>query len=210
MRRRYQIGILLAGVAVTGWILWTVGLATVASNLSMVGTWMLVFIALYLLAQLAFMIGWWVVMDSEVRACGYLKLFGVYLAGDTVNYVVLSGNLGGGACEGLSFAGRARLWSGAHFDCDSQARRVGRAMALAGPGIDDLFTVLPTAEPRDRCERHNRRWTRSKPPLDDLGSEVGHDLAGPPSDSELEAAGVLSGNPSACRGRAGNQDQSIL
>lgn len=95
MRRRYQIGILLAGIGVTGWILWTVGLATLASNLSMVGTWMLVFIALYLLAQLAFMIGWWVVMDSEMRACGYLKLFGVYLAGDTVNYVVPSGNLGG-------------------------------------------------------------------------------------------------------------------
>jgi glycosyltransferase 2 family protein len=95
MRRHYQLGLLLVGVAVTGWILWAVGLATLASDLSMIGTWVLVFIALYLIAQLAYMVGWWVVMDAEGRACGFLKLFGVYLAGDTVNYVVPSGNLGG-------------------------------------------------------------------------------------------------------------------
>lgn len=95
MKRHYQIGLLLAGVAVTGWILWTVGLATLASNLSLIGAWVLVFIALFGFAQLAFMVGWWVLMDSEVRACGFLKLFGVYLAGDTINYVVPSGNLGG-------------------------------------------------------------------------------------------------------------------
>jgi uncharacterized membrane protein YbhN (UPF0104 family) len=95
MKRCYQIGILLAGVGVIGWILWTVGLATVASNLSVIGTWLLAFIALYLFAQLAFMIGWWVVMDPETRVCGFVKLFGVYLAGDTINYLVPSGNLGG-------------------------------------------------------------------------------------------------------------------
>lgn len=95
MKRHYQIGLLLAGVAVTGWILWTVGLATLASNLSMIGAWVLVFIALFGFAQLAFMVGWWVLMDSEVRVCGFLKLFGIYLAGDTINNVVPSGNLGG-------------------------------------------------------------------------------------------------------------------
>jgi uncharacterized membrane protein YbhN (UPF0104 family) len=99
MKRHYQIGLLLAGVAVTGWILWTVGLATLASNLSIIGTWVLVFIALFLFAQLAFMVAWWVLMDSEVRACGFLKLFGIYLAGDTINYVVPSGNLGGEAVK---------------------------------------------------------------------------------------------------------------
>jgi hypothetical protein len=57
MKRHYQIGLLLAGVAVTGWILWTVGLATLASNLSMIGAWVLVFIALFGFAQLAFMVG---------------------------------------------------------------------------------------------------------------------------------------------------------
>jgi glycosyltransferase 2 family protein len=95
MRRRYHLGMLLVGVALTGWILWTVGLATLASDLSMIGTRVLVFIALYLFAQLAYMVGWWMVMDSELRACGFLKLFGIYLAGDTINYLVPSGNLGG-------------------------------------------------------------------------------------------------------------------
>ena len=78
-----------------GWILWTVGLATVATNLSVIGTRLLAFIALYLFAQLAFMVGWWVVMGADAHACGFLRLFGVYLAGDTVNYLVPSGNLGG-------------------------------------------------------------------------------------------------------------------
>ena len=95
MRRCYQVGVLLAGVGVIGWILWTVGLATVATNLSVIGTRLLVFIALYLFAQLAFMVGWWVLMDPDAQSCGFLRLFGVYLAGDTVNYLVPSGNLGG-------------------------------------------------------------------------------------------------------------------
>src|SRR5262245_157337 len=95
MRRCFQVGVLLAGVGVIGWILWTVGLATVGTNLSVIGGWVLAFIALYLFAQLAFMVGWWVVMDRDARACGFLRLFGIYLAGDTVNYLVPSGNLGG-------------------------------------------------------------------------------------------------------------------
>lgn len=95
MRRCYQVGVLLAGVGVIGWILWTVGLATVATNLSVIGTRLLAFIGLYLFAQLAFMVGWWVLMDPDAQAYGFLRLFGVYLAGDTVNYLVPSGNLGG-------------------------------------------------------------------------------------------------------------------
>jgi len=95
MRRCYQVSVLLAGVGVIGWILWTVGLATVATNLSVIGARLLAFIALYLFAQLAFMVGWWVVMDRDAQACGFLRLFSVYLAGDTVNYLVPSGNLGG-------------------------------------------------------------------------------------------------------------------
>ncbi len=95
MRRCYQVGVLLAGVGVIGWILWTVSLATVATNLSVIGTRLLAFIGLYLFAQLAFMVSWWVLMDPDAQACGFLRLFGVYLAGDTVNYLVPSGNLGG-------------------------------------------------------------------------------------------------------------------
>ena len=95
MRRYYHLGMLLVGIGVTGWILWTVGVASVASNLSIIGMRFFALVALYLCAQLAFMIGWWVLMDSETQACGFLNLFGVYLAGDTINYLVPSGNLGG-------------------------------------------------------------------------------------------------------------------
>jgi hypothetical protein len=89
---------------------------------------------------------WWVLMDSEVRVCGFLKLFGIYLAGDTINYVVPSGEPGGNR-EGLSSAGGTRLWSGAHFDCDSQARGVGCPMDTTGRrlGICLTYFELPTS-----------------------------------------------------------------
>jgi uncharacterized protein (TIRG00374 family) len=93
--RLARLGLLLAGLGVTVWIVRAVGWPAVRANFAAIGAWVVGLVALYGLAQLAFMAGWWVVIERRLRSAGFLRLFGVYLAGDSVNYLVPSGNLAG-------------------------------------------------------------------------------------------------------------------
>jgi len=90
-----RVGLLLAGVGLAVWIVRAVGWSAVRANFAAIGWWFVGLVALYALAQLAFMLGWWIVIERRLRSTGFLRLFGVYLAGDSVNYLVPSGNLAG-------------------------------------------------------------------------------------------------------------------
>ena len=90
-----RVAMLGAGVGLTAWILWAVGWPAIAANISAIGPWFFALVGLYLFAQLAFMAGWWVVFHPRLRCSRFLPLFGVYLAGDSVNYLVPSGNMAG-------------------------------------------------------------------------------------------------------------------
>lgn len=94
-RRLLSAGLFAAGLGLTVWILWAVGWPAVEANVSLIGAWFVALVGLYLFAQLAFMAGWWVVFDPHVRPASFLGLFGVYLAGDSINYLIPSGNLAG-------------------------------------------------------------------------------------------------------------------
>jgi hypothetical protein len=98
-----------AGIAVLVWLFRTVGWSAIEENLRAIGSLFFVIIALYGLAQTAFFLGWWAVMDPRPPAARLPALFGVYLAGDAANYVapggvageplkvrLLSGSLGAG------------------------------------------------------------------------------------------------------------------
>ena len=95
MKQLARLGLFLAGLGVAVWIARAVGWPAVRANFAAVGGWCIGLVALYGLAQLAFMHGWWVVIERRLRSAGFLRLFGVYLAGDSVNYLVPSGNLAG-------------------------------------------------------------------------------------------------------------------
>jgi uncharacterized protein (TIRG00374 family) len=95
MKYAWQVALIVAGTCLLVAIFWAVGLPAIEESLSQIGLWFPALVLLYLGAQLAFMAGWWVVTACEVRAEGFLKLFGIYLAGDAINYVVPSGNLAG-------------------------------------------------------------------------------------------------------------------
>ncbi len=96
LKTAWSIGLFLAGISVLTWILWSVGLQAIQANLSAVGaSWFVLLIGLFLFAQLAFFAGWWVLIDPPLRVSSWLRLFGVYLAGDSINYLVASGNLAG-------------------------------------------------------------------------------------------------------------------
>lgn len=95
MKRLARVGLFLAGLGVAVWIVRAVGWPAVRANFAAIGWWFIGLVALYALAQLAFMLGWWIVIERRLRSAGFLRLFGVYLAGDCVNYLVPSGNLAG-------------------------------------------------------------------------------------------------------------------
>lgn len=95
LRQLWSIGLVVAGLGLIGWILWVVGWPAIEANLSAIGPWFFALCALYGLAELSFARGWWVLIDPESRHGKFLRLFGVYLAGYSVNYLIPSANFAG-------------------------------------------------------------------------------------------------------------------
>jgi uncharacterized protein (TIRG00374 family) len=85
----------LLGLAVFAGLLYWIRAAAVMEHLSRVGPWIVAVILGYGLVQLCFVLAWRVLLDSDALSIGLWELFRVYLAGDAINYVVVSGNLAG-------------------------------------------------------------------------------------------------------------------
>ncbi|HEY7113408.1 MAG TPA: lysylphosphatidylglycerol synthase transmembrane domain-containing protein [Thermoanaerobaculia bacterium] len=93
-RSALRLALAAAGVALLVWLFRTVGWSAIEENLRNIGALFFVVVALYGLAQVAFFLGWWVVMDPRPAASRLPGLFGVYLAGDAANYVSPGGVAG--------------------------------------------------------------------------------------------------------------------
>ncbi len=85
----------LLGLALFAGLLYWIRASTVMEHISRVGPWIAVVILGYGLVQLSFVLAWRVLLGSDAEPVGLWELFRVYLAGDAVNYAVVSGNLAG-------------------------------------------------------------------------------------------------------------------
>jgi uncharacterized protein (TIRG00374 family) len=85
-----RVALAVAGFAVIAIIFRAVGWSAVERNLEAIGVWFAALIALYTLAQVAFALGWWVVIDPRPRAAAFAEVFSIYLAGDSLNYLAAS------------------------------------------------------------------------------------------------------------------------
>ncbi len=92
---RKNVTSFLLGLLLFAGLLYWIRATTVMEHLSQVGPWIVVVVLGYGLAQFSFVLAWRVLVDSEADSVGLWELFRVYLAGDAVNYVVVSGNLAG-------------------------------------------------------------------------------------------------------------------
>src|SRR5437667_7530444 len=161
-------GLLVVGLVLLAGILWRVGWPAIAANLAAIGKWFFFLAALYLLAQLAFCMGWWVVIDPALPPSRFARVFGVYLAGDTVNYLT-PGNFGGEPLKARLLEGtllRAQRYEGHALlrapRSEGQTLRMGSAVAsltihkhadmvaqwvfvLAGVGVSLVAFSLPPA-----------------------------------------------------------------
>ncbi len=95
LRARLQPWLVLAGLSVALWLGGRIGWPAIRANIALIGQRFFLLVILYLFAQLAFMGGWWVLIGSRARRIGYWRMFGVYLAGDSINYFLPPANLTG-------------------------------------------------------------------------------------------------------------------
>jgi hypothetical protein len=86
-RRLFQFALLLAGLGLLGWIFTSAGWPAVAANLASIGGWFLALVGLYLWAEVAFVAGWWLVTEPRLPLSFFPRLLGLYLAGNTANYL---------------------------------------------------------------------------------------------------------------------------
>ena len=101
LRRFGSLGLLILGMGAVVWMVWTVGWEAIQENLSVIGWWFVFLVGLFLVAQLFFFVGWWAVIDSKLLPLSPLRLFGIYLAGDAINYLIPSGNMAGEPVKAL-------------------------------------------------------------------------------------------------------------
>jgi len=94
-RKALEALTMIAGLLGLVWFGGTVGWPAIRANIALIGGWFFLLVALYLLAQMAFMAGWWVLLGTRARRLGYWRTFGLYLVGDSVNYFVPPANLSG-------------------------------------------------------------------------------------------------------------------
>jgi uncharacterized protein (TIRG00374 family) len=93
-RRSVRIVLLLVGLAVLAAVFRSVGWPAIASNLARIGAWFPALAALYGAAQLAFATGWWVLFDAAAPRPTLPRLFAIYVAGDSFNYLAPGGVAG--------------------------------------------------------------------------------------------------------------------
>jgi hypothetical protein len=88
-----RIALLAAGFALFAFLFRSVGWPAIASNLARIGGWFALLVVLYGAAQAAFALGWWAIFEPSRRP-GFVRLFAVYLAGDSFNYLAPGGVAG--------------------------------------------------------------------------------------------------------------------
>ena len=85
--RHARILLLLAGVALAVVLVWRTGWPAVQANLASIGWWFFGLVALYLLAEVAFVLGWRSVMEPCPPLRSLPELLRIYLVGNTLNYL---------------------------------------------------------------------------------------------------------------------------
>ena len=119
-----------------------VGWHPIVENLSRIGGYFAVLLALYALPQLAFTAGWWTLIGRP-HPVGFGELFSTYLAGDSVNYFT---GVGGDPVKAHLLAGKMGFGMGfATVAVNRHADVLAQWLFLvAGAGIALTHFTIPT------------------------------------------------------------------
>ena len=85
--RHIRIALGAAGIALAGLLVWRTGWASVQANLAVIGWRFFGLTALYLLAEIAFSMGWRSVMEPRPPLSSLPEILRIYLVGNSLNYL---------------------------------------------------------------------------------------------------------------------------
>jgi uncharacterized protein (TIRG00374 family) len=85
--RHARTVLFLAGVALAVVLVWRTGWPAIQANLASIGWWFFGLTALYLLAEIAFVLGWRSVMEPHPPLSSVPDLLRIYLVGNALNYI---------------------------------------------------------------------------------------------------------------------------
>jgi uncharacterized protein (TIRG00374 family) len=85
--RHARTVLFLAGVALAVVLVWRTGWPAIQANLASIGWWFFGLTAIYLLAEIAFVLGWRSVMEPRPPLSSLPELLRIYLVGNTLNYL---------------------------------------------------------------------------------------------------------------------------
>ncbi len=85
--RHARTVLFLAGIALALVLVWRTGWPAIQANLASIGWWFFGLTAFYLLAEIAFVLGWRSVMEPRPPLSSLPDLLRIYLVGNTLNYL---------------------------------------------------------------------------------------------------------------------------
>jgi uncharacterized protein (TIRG00374 family) len=92
--RGLRLALLAAGLVLVAVVFGSVGWREIGENVARAGPWFPALVVLYAAAQIAFALGWWVVLDPVEPRPRFFHFFLIYLAGDAAN-IIAPGNVAG-------------------------------------------------------------------------------------------------------------------
>jgi uncharacterized protein (TIRG00374 family) len=133
-----RTALFLAGIALAFVLVWKTGWAAIQANLASIGWWFVGLTALYLLAEIAFILGWRSVMEPKPPLSSVPDLLRIYLAGNTLNYLSpgsvagepLRANMLRGRMETSGAIASVTIFKHAHLLSQSLFVAVGLAIAV--------------------------------------------------------------------------------
>ncbi|MEJ2725431.1 MAG: flippase-like domain-containing protein [Deltaproteobacteria bacterium] len=102
--KRFHIYTLILGVLLLGFLIWEIGLRTLYDNLIRLGWGLAILILAEGAVDLFHTAGWRHCLSGPYRSLSFLRLYGIHLAGFSINYLTPTATLGGEVTKGTLLA----------------------------------------------------------------------------------------------------------
>jgi uncharacterized protein (TIRG00374 family) len=98
--KKFHVAIILLGASLLLFLIWQIGLDALWQDLCLLGWGLVVFVLLEGIVDILHTVGWRYCLAPPYRSLSFLRLFGIRLAGTSINHVTPTADLGGEVVKG--------------------------------------------------------------------------------------------------------------
>lgn len=98
--KKFHLAVILLGAGLLILLIWQIGLDALWRDLCLLGWGLVVFVLLEGIVDIFHTVGWRYCLSPPYRSLSFFRLFGIRLAGTSVNYVTPTADLGGEVIKG--------------------------------------------------------------------------------------------------------------